>query len=249
MDIRVITPVVPTGLTQPSDFEGILGPEDNLSYIEVEKGPASIETELDKALAAPETIARIIEAEAEGIEAVVIDCMCDPGLRPARECVTIPVVGPCEAAMNLACVLGQKFTVLTVTENMTAIFESQAKTYGAWEKFGSTRAIDIPVLELGKNAKSVARAMLAQSIAAIKEDGADVLIVGCTGMVGVAQSLQIQLKEKGYDLPVLDPIPLAVRLAKMLVQSGVSHSKVAYPAPRPKVIRGYEQKGLQKYQE
>jgi len=112
MHIRVITPIVPTGLTQATDFKRILGDEHLLSYVEIGTGPESIESEFDELLASPETVEKIIQAEAEGVDAVVIDCMGDPGLRPSRECVTIPVLGPCESTMNLACILGHRFSIL-----------------------------------------------------------------------------------------------------------------------------------------
>jgi allantoin racemase len=40
---------------------------------------------------------------------VVIDCMGDPGLFGARECVSIPVLGPMQTAMGIAAMMGHKF--------------------------------------------------------------------------------------------------------------------------------------------
>jgi allantoin racemase len=240
MHIRVVTPVIPTGLTLQEHFDGILDPQHTVSFVEIEAGPISIETELDKAFATPQTIAQVRQAERDGVDAVVIDCMCDPGLMAARESVKIPVVGPCQAMMNLACTLGHKFSILSVAEPMRVIFESQAKAYGAWEKYASTRTIDIPVTQLSSATDDVSKAILAQSIDAIVSDGADVLVLGCTGFIGTASWLQTELNKKGYPVPVLDPIPTSMRLAKLLVDSGVTHSKVAYPTPSPKEIRGYE---------
>lgn len=240
MHIRVITPIVPTGLTLPEHFENILDRSDTVSFVEIEKGPVSIETELDKALATPETIAEIIKAERDGVDAVVIDCMCDPALRAARECVSIPVIGPCEATLNLACILGHRFSILSVADPMRVMFESQAKSYGVWEKYASTRSISIPVTELSKVPDDVASEILAQSKKAITLDGADVLVLGCTGIIGFAEWLQSQLADSGLAVPVLDPIPVSIRLAKLLVDSGLTHSKLAYPTPKPKEFRGFD---------
>ncbi|RLJ36195.1 allantoin racemase [Litoreibacter meonggei] len=238
LHIRVVTPIIPTGLTQASDFEGILGPEDRLSYVEIGKGAASIETELDEILSAPDTVAKIIEAEAEGVDAVVIDCMGDPGLRPARECVEIPVLGPCETTMNLACILGHRYSVLAVAANMRVRFENQARIYGAWDKYASTRSVDVPVLELDCESDLLKEKLFEQAILALENDGADTLIIGCTGMVGLAQSLQEKLRDAGWFVPVIDPIPITVKIAKALVETGISHSKAAYPNPEKKLKSG-----------
>ena len=45
---------------------------------------------------------KVRAAEAEGMDAVIIDCMADPGLDPARELASIPIIGPAQAAMHLA---------------------------------------------------------------------------------------------------------------------------------------------------
>lgn len=247
--IRVVTPIIPTGLTQPSDFEGILGGDDHLSYVEIDRGAASIETELDEMLSAPDTVAKIIAAEAEGVDAVVIDCMGDPGLHAARECVRIPVLGPCETAMNLACTLGHRFSVLAVTGNMRVRFDNQARLYGAGEKYASTRAVDVPVLELNCGSETLRRKLLEAAIAAIRTDGADTLVIGCTGMVGLAETLQNDLKDAGLPAPVIDPIPATVRIAKAVVECGLGHSKLAYPTPGQKLFRGYDGAGFDRFSE
>ena len=62
----------------------------------------------------PDTILKLLMQKMK-VDAAVIDCMGDPGLKGARECVSIPVVGP-EAAMHYASMLGHKFTVLIFRE-------------------------------------------------------------------------------------------------------------------------------------
>ena len=247
--IRVVTPVVETGLTHASDFEGILSSDDRVSFTELDIGPASIESGFDQMIAAPDTVAKMIEAEKEGVDAVVIDCMEDPGRQPGRECVSIPVLGPCETSMNVACSLGHRFSMLAVTENMGIQFENQARLYGAWEKYASTRSVEIPVLDLNSQSQLLQQKLFEQAVIAIKTDGADTIIIGCTGMMNVAQRLQQELFEAGWSVPVIDPIPLTVRLAKVLVETGISHSKVAYPTPTRKLMRGYDGTALEKFLE
>ena len=246
--VRVVTPITSRGFRDASQFEGILGEDDLVSHVEIDRGPASIECEFDEMLSVPDTVARIIEAERDGADAVVIDCMGDPGLKPARECVRIPVLGPCETSMNLACMLGNRYSVISVLKRMRGQFENQAKLFGAWEKFASVRAVDIPVLELERDLEGTRQALTEQALLAVENDGADVIIFGCTGMLGCAGAVRDGLLARGYDVPVIDPVPTTVRVAVALVASGLSHSKLAFELPPDKPVTGYDMPHLHIHQ-
>lgn len=56
--------------------------------------------------AAPFVVAKSRWAEKQGYDAVVVDCMLDPGVRDARGAVTIPVIGIGEAARAIAPLVG-----------------------------------------------------------------------------------------------------------------------------------------------
>ena len=242
--VRVVTPITTKGFRKSSDFNGLLGPSDTISHVEIDKGPASIECEYEEMLAIPDTVAKIIQAERDGADAVVIDCMGDPGLKAGRECVGIPVFGPCETSMNLACMLGNHFSVITVLKRLRGQFENQAKLFGAWEKYASVRAVDIPVLALEQDLLSTTRVLTEQAILAIEEDGADVIIFGCTGMLGCASGVSAGLLQRGYDIPVINPVPATVRIAAAVASSGLSHSKIAYQMPPRKMVVGYSMPDL-----
>ncbi|MEX0344341.1 MAG: aspartate/glutamate racemase family protein [Rhizobiaceae bacterium] len=245
--VRVVTPITSRGFRQASDFDGLLGANDTVSHVEIDKGPASIECEYDEMLSIPDTVAKIVEAEQDGVDAVVIDCMGDPGLKAGRECVNIPVLGPCETSMNLACMLGNHYSVITVLERLRGQFENQAKLFGAWEKFASVRAVDIPVLDLEQDPGGTRETLTEQALLAVEKDGADVVIFGCTGMLGCAEAVRQGLLSRGYDIPVIDPVPVTVRVAASLAASGLSHSKVAYELPPNKPVVGYDMPVLHAY--
>ena len=239
-DVRVVTPITTWGFRDRSEFDALERPGLTISHVEIETGPASIECEYDEALAVPGTIAKIIEAEREGCDAVVIDCMGDPGMFPGRECVSIPVIGPCEAAMHVASMLGHTFSVLTVLKRLRAQFEHMAQVYGVREKLASVRSVSIPVLELEQDLDRTKATLAEEAVRAVEEDGADAIIFGCTGMLGCAEAVRRGLLAKGYDVPVIDPVPWAVKLAASLVDAGLSHSKITYERPPAKPVVGYE---------
>jgi allantoin racemase len=240
MRIHIVTPIITRGLWKPEDFTYVVHPGTELAHTEIDKGPASIESEYDEALAVPDTLAKIVEAEASGADAVVINCMGDPGVKPGREMVSIPVIGPSEATMHLASILGHKFSIVTVLERVAPLFENQAQIYGVADKLASVRWVDIPVLDLEKDRDRLVKALVVESIKAIEEDGAHVIIFGCTGMAGFAEAVEEGLKEKGYEgIPVIDPIIAAIKLTEALVDLGLSHSKKTYPLPPAKKVVGY----------
>ena len=76
-------------------------------------GPASIESAVDEALALPGLLAQVKAGEAAGVDAHVVACFGDPGLRAAREIASAPVIGIAEAAMQLACLVSASFSVVT----------------------------------------------------------------------------------------------------------------------------------------
>ena len=242
--VRVVSPITTKGFRKQSDFDSIRREDLYISHSQIEIGPASIETEYDEAMCQPDTILKIIDAENEGCDAAVIDCMGDPGLKGARECVSIPVVGPCETAMHYASMLGHKFTVLTVLERTKPLIENLAKIYGVSSKLASATSVDIPVLELENDMDYTIKQMTEKAIYAIKKDNADVIIFGCTGMLGCAETIEKNLINNGYNVPVIDPIPLAVNSAYVLSKLKLSQSKKCYPQPPEKGMVGFEKPKL-----
>jgi len=242
--IRVVTPITTEGFRRPDDAARLESEDVKVSFVNIDTGPASIECDYEIMLAQPGTIAKIIEAERQGADAVVIDCMGDPGLFGARECVSIPVLGPMQTAMGVAAMMGHKFSVVTVLRRIIPMIETQAAVYGMTSKLASARSVDIPVLELEKDLAATKRALIAEARKAVVEDGADYIIFGCTGMLGCAEAVHAGLREAGLNVPVIDPVPTAINVAAALVRSRLAHSKQAYRPPPRKTVVGYETIGI-----
>ncbi len=241
MKLRIVTPITTARFAHVSQFAPVARPDTEVSHVGIARGPASIESAFDEALAVPDTLAQIIEAERDGADAVVVNCMGDPGVKAGREAVDIPVIGPCEASMHLAAMLGHTFSVLTVLARLRTQFENQAKVYGLREKLSSVRSVEIPVLDLDADRPWMEDALVDEAQHAVECDGAHVLIFGCTGMIGSAERVQRGLAARGYgDVPVIDPMVAAIGLAESLVGMRLSHSKRTYPLPPAKPIAGYD---------
>jgi allantoin racemase len=68
--------------------------------------------------------------------------------------------------------------------------------------------------------------LTAEGQKAIDEDGADVILLGSTTMHQAGDYMAAHLPA-----PVVNPGPVGIKMAEMLVQLGLSHSKVAFPSP------------------
>ena len=97
MRIRAVTPVITEsfGPLILEEFAKVARSDTEISNVFVSSGPPSVESYFDEAMAVPGVVAQVRQAEGEGIDAVIINCMGDPGLDAAREVVSIPVIGPC----------------------------------------------------------------------------------------------------------------------------------------------------------
>ena len=170
-----------------------------------------------------------IDAEAQGYAAVIVDTVSDSGVRALRSRLTIPVVGPGEAAFHAAMLLGKRFTILTMWPQWYPLYEKTLADYGLHDRVASLRSIETrpDVTELLAGKEDVIFAKLeAEARAAIDEDDADVIVLGSTTMHQSAAYLASVLP-----VPVINPGVVAWKTAEMLVSLGLTHSKKAFPAP------------------
>lgn len=237
--IELITPIITEGIRTLDEVAPFMRPDLVVTHSLIETGPASIESEFDEALSVPDTIRKAIDAERRGASAIIIDCMGDPGLHACREAVAIPVLGPCQTALHMAGLLGHAFAFVTVLDRLRSMIAKLVAGYGLRENYASFRAVDIPVLEIAADLGQLNAALAREAIAAVEVDHADVIVLGCTGFLGCAGSIRAALLARGLDVPVIDPIPVAVHVADALVKTGLAHTKLCYPPPRRKPIKGY----------
>ena len=223
--VNVITPIVTTGFRAAA----LAAPDGcRVTNSQVKQGPASIESAVAEVLAAPGVVDSAIKAEEDGVPAVIIDCMLDPGLDAAREAVSIPVIGCCEAAMRAA---GTNFAIVTVLQRQERAFVNLARRYEMADRMTEIIGIGVPVLALESDRKTALAATIEGSRRAM-ERGATSVIFGCTGMLGFADEISSALD----GLKVIDPLPNAITAAHGAIQSSQTTNKAVYPYPDPNPI-------------
>ena len=197
-------------------------------------GTHSVESLTDEAYNAPFILEQVVRANKEGYDVIVIDCACDPVLEAAREVSTIPVIGPRNTALHIALILGTRFGVVTVQgQSLKRCIQHGIRKEGLEPFCAGVRYLKMPVLDIAKKPEQAQKEILKESKDLIENHEADVIVLGCTAL-----SHEVDLKPIMAELqvPIIDPWVVAVKTAFMLVESGSSHSKIAYPNPPRKKI-------------
>lgn len=199
-----------------------------------EKGPIHVEYHYYEHLNLHETLRWVKRAEEEGYDAVVIGCFYDLGLREARELVRIPVIGPAETCMHIAATLGHKFSVLVGRRKWIPKMESNVYIYGLEKKLASFRVLNFRVPRMIAEPEKLEEAIRREAQKAIENDGAEVIVLGCTIESGFMKELIGSLK-----VPVIDAVVVSWKYAEMMAdlyrKMGLTHSKLfGYEAPPEK---------------
>ena len=205
-------------------------PDTEVGIAENPDGPGSIESAYEEYVSIPGSMELAASAEADGYDAIILGCFGDPGLDGFREILRVPMVGPCEAAMHVACTLGHRFGIVTVLDSIVAPLHKLARIAGLDSRVASIVACDVPVLDLHAGSYDAVLAACRTTLDA----GADTIVLGCMSMafLGVAEELSAEL-----GVPVINPARTALKTAELLLGSGLTHSKRAFPLP-PKVAAG-----------
>ena len=236
-NIHIITPIVTDGFRNNEPLLAAVPAGCNVEIRSLENGPASVESAVDEVLAAPGVVDAALRAENEGANAVVIDCMLDPGLDAAREAVGIPVIGCGEAALKAAAAHGA-FSIITVLQRQERAFRELCARYLISDSLRSVRGIGVSVLDLERDTAHAIDLTTEQVREASRTDGAQAIVYGCTGMLGFAKPAAEAL---GWPVErIIDPLPFAVVRAHESVLAGVSTDKDIFQAPEPKLVRGFE---------
>jgi len=211
-----------------------------LKMVMLPRGPEHLEYRYYEALVLVDILHLIAEAETEGFDAAIIGCFYDVGLQAAREVARLmPVVAPCEASTHLSATLGDKFSIIVGRRKWIPEMRENVVKYGMGDRLASFKSVDLGVLEFHQDEVETARRFRQVAREAVEDDGAEVVILGCTIQFGFYKELQ------GYlGVPVIDAILAAFKYAEFLIdlrkRFNWSHSKIyGYESPPEEEIRSW----------
>jgi len=199
-----------------------------------EYGPISIEGYYDEVFSIPGLLEEVRKGEASGCQGTVIACFDDTGLDAARCIASGPVVGICEAAMHIASLLSNSFSIVTTLKRSIPALEELTVKYGMSRKCHRIRAAEVPVLELENPDSEATKLIRVEIQKALDDDRSEAIVLGCAGMVDLAAELSEE-----FGVPVIDGVSAAVKLVESLVALGLQTSKLnGYAYPRSKTYLG-----------
>lgn len=180
----------------------------------------------------------------------------DPCFVEAREIgrrFGIPVTSCGHSQMHLASMLGNKFSIIDISEAHNVRMQDLVVQYRFVDRCASIRNINFPLprppyddeyrLEdekakaLRGEPSEVIEAGLRACVAAIEEDGADTLILGCSASYWMRPFLEKGLQKMGWHVPVLEGYRSAILHLKLLAGLGQDASGLAFPLDHPKKWR------------
>jgi allantoin racemase len=156
-------------------------PGTEITTVAFSRGPRHVEYHYYEALVLPDVIHTIVEAERQGYDGAVIGCFYDLGLQEGREVAEkLVVTAPCEASCLLAASLGSTFSIIVGRRKWIPQMRNTVLTYGLQSRLASFRALDLGVLDYHSDERETRRRFLEAGQRAIEDDGAEVIILGCT---------------------------------------------------------------------
>jgi len=172
-------------------------------------------------------------ANAEPHDAVVLACFGDPGLDALRELSPKPVVGMADASIHAACMLGQRFAIVTGGERWVAMLEEFVAARGLAGRLAGVLALPQTGAAIAQDPDGALDALAACCRTAVSERAADCVILGGAGLAGLPARIAHRV-----EVPLVDCVIAAVGQAQGLAALAVSKPQagsLALPAPVPSV--------------
>lgn len=195
-------------------------------------GVSSAEGYLDSYLSAV-AVLDLLQSWPGRVDAVTLAGFGEHGCDAARELLDVPVVDITHASAQIAMSLAPRYGVVTSLHRTVVQIEESLSKVGALAACAGVQATGIPVLELG--AASNTHAAVIDAATALIAAGAEAIVLGCSGLVGMADHLASEL-----GVPVVDPVMAGVGMAETLARLALKTSKIrTYARPLDKARRGW----------
>ncbi|WP_424811220.1 aspartate/glutamate racemase family protein [Roseococcus sp. YIM B11640] len=150
------------------------------------------------------------EVEREAADAYVIGCVSDPGLEAVRTVTDRPVFGMFRSAVAAAIARAERFGIIGFTQKSLPRQRRALQAMGVEDRMAGWIPLDLPMEVLTDPVAPQAR--IAAAARELREQGAEVVVLGCAGMAG-----HVAVTAEASGLPVIEPCQAAAAAALLAV--------------------------------
>jgi allantoin racemase len=186
-------------------------PASEMTVVSLPKGPPSVESPKAHRQVTP-LIIDTAKRMHRDFDAIAVNCFLDPAVEILKKTITKPVIGPCESSLALASITGEKIGVVTVQGEALSMIRLKVRRLDSHRKVKAVAGIPMGVLDLDKNPDQTKQRIVEESQRLQEKHRVDTICLGCTGLGGLARSVQEEV-----EISIVDPIGAAVELARAAV--------------------------------
>jgi Hydantoin racemase len=240
-----ITVIAPIALKRKSTYESKPCCQSlpcDFDFVFIDEGPMLILNAYDQAFASPGVVLKAQEAEANGADAIIINCTADTALYACREAVSIPVIGAAESTFLFTAQFTDQITVLTFSDRINGRFYDIARNLGMSHRLTCSRTVSLPEGS-GKGKDDVVNALYENIKDIYDHTRCDSFMLGCSdfegmghmmgcpGVAGIDEGLKAKLSENSLKVYLYKPFDVAVNQAYIAALMHARSSRKTYPAP------------------
>nr|ALG05257.2 hydantoin racemase [uncultured bacterium 5E7] len=184
-------------------------------------------TPAEVAMAATPFIHAFREAERQGYDAVVPLGFLDLGVDGGKSAVDIPVVGPCEAALHVASLVGDRFGAIVYHDSLIPMTRAIVARYGMGDWVAGYRSSGLDLPDIAAHHDELVTNFVAAARSLIEREGANVIIP--MGITQCPVHIKPDWLQRELGVPVVEGIGAPIRLAALLAGLGLKASRVRWP--------------------
>lgn len=213
MRLLLLNPNTSTGMTERMLAVGreVAAPGTELVPLTAPRGVPYIASRAEAQVGGAVALEMLAEHH-DGIDAAIVAAFGDPGLFAARELFDRPVVGMAEAAMLTACMLAQRFAIVSFATALGPWYAECVAAHGLTGRCAGIRLLDSPFRDVGAVQEEKEHLLVKLALATVRENGADAIILAGAPLAGLAGRVADRIP-----VPIVDPVAAAVKQAEALV--------------------------------
>jgi allantoin racemase len=213
MNIAYLIPGI--GMSEPERnrrqnlLRQLSGEEIKISILEVDEGPAAIETAEDEIAATGPTL-KLARANETDFDAFIIGCFGDVGIDALRKEIGIPVIGPARATYAIMAVAFPRFGILSLNSGFIEEEREFAQKLGVLNQVENIVALDLPVdTIIGSPDETLQRIT-----ELVEQMDVAAAVPGCMSMAFLLEERKISAIQSTR---IVNPLHCALRAAAMMI--------------------------------